>query len=137
MNGKQPIVNVAAYTGPPPLIKSETNGHRLSPSVGANDDVPHPSQILGPWEWSIIKTKPPDPTIKAVADWLFLNAVSRSDFGELSSRGVEIEIEAKLGQLIDRDTNQRCEIPVQTECVLRKTTGVAFRSSMTEVRDLS
>ena len=133
INGKQQVAIVAAHAPPHAVVNVETNGHRLSPSVVANDDIFHPSKLLGPWEWSIIKTRPPDPTIKAVADWLFINAVSRSDFGELNSRGVEIEIEAKLGQLIDRETNHRFEMPVRTECVLINS-GVAFRSSMTEVR---
>lgn len=131
-NGKRAMVNVTAHAAPP-LIKCETNGHRqISPSVGANDDAPHPSHMLGPWEWSILKDRPQDQMTKIVADWLFLNVVSRSDFGELSSRGVEIEIEAKLGQLIDRETNYRYVLPVQTECVLENNGGLAFRSSMTE-----
>ncbi|RQM08422.1 hypothetical protein DH86_00000448 [Scytalidium sp. 3C] len=69
---------------------------------------------------------------KLLADWIYLKVVSRADIGELSSRGVEVEIEAKLGQLIDSDTNQRYYVPVQSECILSETGRVRFVSSMTE-----
>jgi polynucleotide 5'-triphosphatase len=128
VNGKQPAVPQPA---PPPLMRAETNGHRpVTPATGPVDD---PSMMLGPWERSITGKKPQEQITKIVADWLFYNVVSREDFGELASRGVEVEIEAKLGQLIDRETNHRYELPVQTECVLRETGRVNFRSSMTEV----
>jgi polynucleotide 5'-triphosphatase len=68
-----------------------------------------------------------------VADFLYMNVVSRDDIGELSSRGIEVEIEAKLGQLIDKDTNERYRLPVMSECLLAENQRVSFRSSMTEV----
>jgi mRNA capping enzyme, beta chain len=71
---------------------------------------------------------------KLVADFLYLKVVSRGDLGELASRGVEIEIEAKLGQLIDKDTNERYSLPVISECILAENARLGFRSSMTEVR---
>lgn len=131
VNGKQPAT-LPVPSAAPALIKSETNGHRqVSPAGGPIDD---PSRLLGPWERSITGKKPQEQVTKLVADWLYLNVVSRNDFGELASRGVVIEIEAKLGQLIDKDTNDRYQIPVLSECILREThRGVGFRSSMTEV----
>lgn len=130
-NGKQPAVNATPQPAPAPLLKSETNGNRqISPSVGPIED---PSIILGPWERSINNNKPQEQITKIVADWLFYKVVSRDDVGELASRGVEIEIEAKLGQLIDKETNHRYELPVQTECILSNTERIGFRSSMTEV----
>lgn len=137
-NGKPSTVNVSAHPGPTSFLKTETNGHQqISPTVGAHDDEPHPSFILGPWEWSILKKRPQDQMTKVVADWLYHNVVSRTDYGELSSRGVEVEIEAKLGQLIDRETNDRYALPVQSECILEQTGALAFRSSMTEVCNCS
>ena len=134
MNGKQPV---ASRLAPSTLVKHETNGNRqASPAVGrpVAPDAPlnHPSKLLGPWEESIIGKKPSEQITKLVADFLYMNVVSRGDLGELSSRGVEIEIEAKLGQLIDRETNERYFLPVRSECILAESARVGFRSSMTE-----
>lgn len=140
VNGKLPTGPMGIYPASqaPPPIKSEVNGStqaspalsRAAPPLAAQDD---PSVILGPWEKTITNVKPQDEITKCVADFLFAHVVSRGDLGELASRGVEIEIEAKLGQIIDKDTNERYQLPVLSECVLRPNAGLAFRSSMTEV----
>lgn len=129
-NGAPPAATLPSKPGPPP-VKVEVNGHdqKVRP-VGQVED---PSKLLGPWEKSITGQKPFEQMTKVVADWLYLNVVSRDDVGELASRGVEIEIEAKLGQLIDKDGGQRFHLPVISECVLADNPRVGFRSSMTEV----
>lgn len=99
------------------------------------DGKAHASVLLGPWEPSITGVKPADALAKVVADFLYLNVVRRDDLGELASRGVEIEIEAKLGHILDRQTNERLLLPVQTECVLADNAHLMFKSSMTEVCD--
>ncbi len=97
---------------------------------------------LGPWEPSITNVIPHEEITKAVMDFLFLEVVERTDFkigaaGALSGLGgAQLEIEAKLGQLIDRNTNERLRLPVSTECIFNKDDPnwrTAFRSSMTEV----
>lgn len=79
---------------------------------------------------------------RALADWLFIQVVNRPDMNELASHGIEIEIEAKLGQLIDPDTHNRLALPTQSECVLAeggqgpagsRMVRWGFSSSMTEV----
>jgi hypothetical protein len=70
---------------------------------------------------------------KNVADFLFIHVINNQDMQEITSRGIQFEIEAKLGTLIDKDTNQRVDRFVATECVLDENGRVAFRSSMTEV----
>jgi polynucleotide 5'-triphosphatase len=140
VNGKQPAPQLQPQKTPPPLVKSETNGHQQMPvavnrpgpqlDVGVDD----PSVLLGPWERSIAGNKPHDAIAKAVADWLYEHVVCRQDIGELSSRGVEVEIEAKLGQLVDKDHGVRYQLPVKTEVVLPETNRIGFRSSMSEVR---
>lgn len=122
------------------IVKTEPpNGHhqmgtappkQLSQAAQVGSSV---AGLLGPWEPSITGIRPYEEITKAVADWLFLNVVSRPDAGELASRGVEVEIEAKLGQLIHKDTNERFELPVVTECILSEKARVSFVSSMTEV----
>ena len=96
-------------------------------------DVEEVSALLGPWEPSISNVHPTDAMAKEVADWLFRHVVSRPDVGELTSRGVDVEIEAKLGQLIDKDTGVRFSLPIRTEAILESSNRIGFRSSMTEV----
>lgn len=139
MNGKQPVPQVQSHITPSPVVKSETNGHQPVPGAinrpGPTSDVAadDPSVLLGPWEKNIANIKTNDAIAKEVADWLFRFVVSRADIGELTSRGVDVEIEAKLGQLIDKDTGVRYHLPIKTEAVLSETNRIGFRSSMTEV----
>ncbi|KAI9730287.1 MAG: mRNA-capping enzyme subunit beta [Claussenomyces sp. TS43310] len=127
VNGNQATKFIPSQVPAP--VKAEMNGHS---QVEGRSDIE--DAILGPWEPSINGVQPYEEVSKFVADWLFMTVVTRQDAGELASRGVDIEIEAKLGQLIDQDTNQRIFLPVQTECVLTERKRVSFRSSMTEAQ---
>lgn len=138
VNGKQPAAVYQSQVGNSPLVKAETNGNRQMSSAATRQTtlaVPddHPSLLLGPWEDSITGSKVSQQMTKLVADFLYINVLNRSDLGELASRGVEIEIEAKLGQLIDKETQERYSLPVVSECILAETARVGFKSSMTEV----
>ncbi|KAL0768617.1 hypothetical protein CaCOL14_009592 [Colletotrichum acutatum] len=95
---------------------------------------PKAESLLGPWEESILGTRPYEELSKTIADFLFKNVTLHPDSGEIIGRGVQFEIEAKMGQLIDRDTNDRVERAIGSECVLHDTGRLAFRSSMTEVQ---
>lgn len=93
---------------------------------------------LGPWEASITNSVPQEQISKAVADFLFQYVVMNEDLGEIQSRGVKFEIEAKFGMLIDKGTNQRVDLPVNSECVLNEGRNwLGFRSSMTELQHKS
>jgi len=83
---------------------------------------------------TVTNSKPIEELSRKVADFLFFNVVNSDSLGEIQNRGVQFEIEAKLGTLIDRDTNMRVQLPVISECVLQDTGRIAFKSSMTEVR---
>ncbi|KAI9846119.1 MAG: mRNA-capping enzyme subunit beta [Thelocarpon superellum] len=91
---------------------------------------------LGPWEASFTDVIPSQEITRAVMDFLFVEVVQRSDVGSTG----QIEVEAKLGQLIDPDTDERIDNGSSTECVLNKNSkayGVSrakFRSSMTEAQ---
>ncbi len=131
INGRQPDRPVKAEV---------VNGHQLASTSARPPPI---AQVefrgdgpLGPWEPSILGYRPYEEVPKRVADWLFLQVVTRPDAGELASRGVEIEIEAKLGQLIAKDTNERFWLPVESECILANSGNVSFKSSMTEVRKI-
>jgi hypothetical protein len=93
--------------------------------------------ILGPWEPSFTKIRPLEEIPKKIADWLFLDAVQHPALQEIMSRGIQFEIEAKLGTIISRDTNDRVHLPVASEVLLQDDGRLAFRSSMTEVSRLT
>ncbi|KAF4594440.1 mRNA capping enzyme, beta subunit, structural domain protein [Ophiocordyceps camponoti-floridani] len=106
-----------------------------APQVAAADSGPQ--NLLGPWEASITGVKPYEEISKTVADFIFIHVVNHPDFQEIASRGIQFEIEAKLGTLIDKDTNCRVDRLLDTESILRDTGRVAFRSSMTEAHHKS
>ena len=89
---------------------------------------------LGSWEECLTGQRPSEAIPRAVADFLYLRVIHEQDIAEIASRGAHFEIEAKLGTLVDRDTNQRIVLPVSTECIISDTARVTFRSSMTGVR---
>ncbi|KAK2608542.1 mRNA-capping enzyme subunit beta [Conoideocrella luteorostrata] len=93
---------------------------------------PGPQDILGPWEATITGVKPSEEMSKTVADFIFIHVVNNPDIKEIMSRGIQFEIEAKLGTLIDKDTNYRVDRLLDTECILHDNGRVAFKSSMTE-----
>lgn len=103
------------------------------PTPAAIDPNAEITAILGPWEPTIANVKPLDELNKAVADFLFLNVINSPDAVEIARLGIAFEIEAKLGTVIDKDTNDRVAYPVGSECLLRDRGQFAFRSSMTEV----
>ncbi|KAF5022561.1 hypothetical protein F66182_5394 [Fusarium sp. NRRL 66182] len=102
------------------------------PAQPAPPAEPGPQEILGPWEPSITGVKPYEDTSRQVADFFFVNILSIPDVQEIASRGIEFEIEAKLGTLIDKDTNHRVDRGIASECLLLDSHRVAFKSSMTE-----
>ncbi|MCJ1257407.1 mRNA-capping enzyme subunit beta [Lignoscripta atroalba] len=124
------------------IIKDETNGH----SIPINDiALPKPQPdiaLLGPWEPTILNIWPHDEVARVISDFLFHEVVNRDDVGAGPAgggpgQGAVLEIEAKIGQLIDRNTNDRLRLPVMTECVVSKddpNVRINFKSSMTEAQ---
>lgn len=131
--------------GKPDGVPNKTRSRHASPEVAKSQPnrasqagpmvVPEsgPQDLLGPWEASITGLKPYEEASKSIADYLFLNVVNNPDIQEIASRGIKFEIEAKLGTLIDKDTNQRVDRHLQSESVLEDNGRTAFKSSMTEV----
>ena len=91
------------------------------------------------WEPTITNMVPFEELTKKVADFLYEQVVLVDDpqlVGDLPG-GAQIEIEAKIGTFIDKNTNERLHLPVLTETVLDMRSPflkVYFKSSMTEVR---
>jgi len=97
--------------------------------------------LMGPWEYNIANVEPLDEVIRLVSDFLFLNVVMDDKVGVAPAGGGRglgaiFEIEAKIGRIIDNNTNDRIRLPVESECVLSRSDPsikTRFESSMTEV----
>ena len=93
---------------------------------------------FGPWEPSIIGSEPYEEVSRQVADFLFHNVVLQNDPALVNGGpdGPIIEIEAKIGHLIDKNTNDRLALPIRSETVFNHNDPsfrVQFRSSMSDV----
>lgn len=129
-DGKDRVDRTSRHTSPE---ASRTSTSAASKPTNFNTE-PGSQSVLGPWEASITGVKPYEEMSKTVADFIFIHVVNNPDMKEITSRGIQFEIEAKLGTLIDKDTNYRVDRLLDTECVLHDNGRVAFKSSMTEVR---
>lgn len=117
----------------PAATRSQQPGQSQAPAAPPIESGPQ--DMLGPWEPCITGVKPFEEMSKTIADFLFIHVITGKDLQEITSRGIQFEVEAKLGTLIDKDTNHRVDRAVESECVLGESSRVAFRSSMTEVSD--
>jgi hypothetical protein len=127
-------VNGASKDGAPKtpeVVKSQPPRHSQTTTAPPS---PGPQDILGAWEHSITGVEPMEEIPRVIADFLFVNIVGASDIQEITNRGIKFEIEAKLGTLIDKDTNHRVDRFLASEAILESNNRTAFRSSMTEVR---
>ncbi|CAI4214514.1 unnamed protein product [Parascedosporium putredinis] len=148
LNGRAPsfIAEHKSRNTSPEVVRPPGNTQQNAPVAQPGPPapvtaVPPPSDskaemtaILGPWEPTIANVKPIDELNKAVADFLFLNVINNQDAVEIASLGIAFEIEAKLGTIIDKDTNERVAYMVASECLLQDRGQLAFRSSMTEAQ---
>ena len=96
---------------------------------------------FGAWEPSICNTEPYEELTREVTNFLFEQVVCQNDPALIPSGGdsqvVMIEIEAKIGHLIDKERGERLKLPVITETVLNVDEPgwkIQFKSSMTEAR---
>lgn len=93
--------------------------------------------VIGSWEPSIGNTEPHEELTRSIADFLWREVIMRYETQPADEvSGTMIEIEAKIGQIIDRNTNARVNLPVSTETVMVNDNRcpIQFKSSMTEVR---
>ncbi|PYH47342.1 putative mRNA capping nucleoside-triphosphatase [Aspergillus saccharolyticus JOP 1030-1] len=131
-------VPAAVKASPDSLPGKTTAPAPRAPSAALEPQKPG---SLGPWEPSITGEYPSEEVTKLVCDFLFRYVVVRNDAiaapaGAAATAGNApiIEVEAKLGQLIDMDRGDRVQLPVMTETVINKQFPrfrTAFESSMT------
>lgn len=146
-NLRQQSVSTQPPTSAPDLPssvkpKAETPPVNGPPPSSQPPESPTTSS-LGPWEPSIRGIVPYEEITNTVCDFLFQHVVLRNDAvaapagTSAAGQGAIIEVEAKMGQLVDMDRNERLHLPIQTESVLDKTNSrlrTAFESTMTVVR---
>ncbi|KAI9690459.1 MAG: mRNA-capping enzyme subunit beta [Bathelium mastoideum] len=119
---------------PAPSEVNGTRGPMARPDFEETNDGP-----LGYWERCITNVEPYNDVTRIVTDFIYSELERRPDIdvtdvgGNVSPNG-QIEIEAKLGTLVDRRNNERIRLPIVSSVILdleaRK--HVAFESFMTE-----
>lgn len=106
--------------------------------------APEPPQVgaLGPWEPSIAGFIPHEEVTKLVCDFLFQHVVIRDDVAAAPAgsaapgHGAIIEVEGKIGHLIDMERGGRLHLPILTESIINRDNPrfrTSFESSMTLV----
>lgn len=147
---RRPAPRQAPNTLAPAQVASQSNGIQganghSNQANGVHVPVAQPTLAdtgpLGAWEPSFLNIIPAEELVRIISDWLFQNVVQRDDVGVGpagggTGGGAVLEIEAKIGQLIDKNTNDRLRLPVLNECVVSHSDPnirIAFKSSMTEV----
>ncbi|KAK5709641.1 hypothetical protein LTR17_019577 [Elasticomyces elasticus] len=74
---------------------------------------------LGKWEKSIRWTAPMPEMLKQVMDWLYVQLNNLQDVPD-DPNEVEIEIEAKIGQIVDAKSGQRVMWPITSPTILNQ-----------------
>ncbi|RPB27672.1 mRNA triphosphatase CET1 [Terfezia boudieri ATCC MYA-4762] len=127
------------------VIKRETTGPSnvtQLPALTSHHRPSYPNEhpTLGSWEPSITNTIPYEELTRQITDFLFYKVVKNDDpcLDWTGSGGPILEIEAKLGHLVHKQTQQRLSLPIVTEAVIVEGyRDIAFRSTMTEAQHKS
>ncbi|KAJ5225276.1 hypothetical protein N7468_006501 [Penicillium chermesinum] len=134
------LARVSETTSKAPITPSQT---APTPSILPTNSNGPPSQppsavsqtgSLGAWEPSITGFIPHEEITKMLCDFLFQHVVVREDVAvgpagsAAAGQGAIIEVEAKLGHVMDMDRRERLSLPVLTETVLNRENS-QFRTS--------
>jgi mRNA capping enzyme, beta chain len=113
----------------------DTNGARLSrtqPSTAVPQSArPWEATPAADFEWSLDNIVPFSDMTRNVANFLDQWVVLAPP--EVLETGAIIEIEARLGVLVDPDTRERCSLPIETSAILQPNLGFRFESMMDQV----
>lgn len=113
------------YGGRQPLQASSSSSHPSSSANGGHGTSEPVAKKLRPedLEPSILCAEPLDEFVLEIADWVHRVAHGRAN----------VEVEAKVGTLIDTRLNERLSLPVLNETILAPDyPGIRFASDMTE-----
>lgn len=97
-----------------------------------------PMTELSPYEETFDNACPSDEVVRYVCDFLFRcvianEALETSQNGSIPSPHGQLEIEAKIGTLVARNSDVRMTLPVRSEAIINEGLDVAFVSNMTSV----
>jgi hypothetical protein len=128
--------HVSRHTSPE-AARSITLAREEPSQAAAQDPFTFAGQPF-PWEPSIEASLPIDTISRYAADFFVFYVLKGPNPDELRARGATIEIEAKLGTIIDKSTNDRIELMMVSagDCIIQEGSRIAFRSSMNEVHRL-
>ncbi|KAK2809236.1 hypothetical protein FQN50_004072 [Emmonsiellopsis sp. PD_5] len=124
---------------PQPVAEAVNGETSMNGAVPRSSPFEQTGTSLGPWEPSITGVIPHEEVTKMICDFLFEQVVMRKDIdagpagGSAQGSGAVLEVEAKLGRLVDRNRGDRVRIPALTECILSKedpNIRIGFESSM-------
>lgn len=120
-------------SNPPPPQRQPSH----PPPAPSTSAAPRSIPGLGPWEPSINNIEPHEELSRCIADFLFMHVVQQTDpaFASSSPTAPILEIEAKIGNLIDKSTNSRLRLPIRTETIFDAddpSWRIQFRSSMND-----
>jgi hypothetical protein len=130
----------ALVTRAPTVASPSTNGP--TPVQPPPSSISQSAGSLGPWEPSITGFIPHEEVTKTLCDFLFKHVVLRTDVNAgpagsaAAGQGAIIEVEAKLGHIIDMDSRDRINLPILTESVINRESArfrTSFESTMTVV----
>jgi len=144
---KEPQDKVTDRASQEKQVAPTSNNQEVRTSAPQGQAVMPPSAIgppnetwrfLGPWEPTITNMIPYEELTRIVSDFIYSHVIMVDDPMLLGTGpgDAQLEIEAKLGQIVDRDSNERLRLPVVSETVLNMddpSLRVQFKSSMTEV----
>ncbi|KAI4111578.1 MAG: hypothetical protein LQ339_000449 [Xanthoria mediterranea] len=101
--------------------------------MDAIQSVPDSIGSFGPWERTITGVIPAEELTREIMDYIIqIIAPMKAIHGPILDM---IEIEAKIGHIVDKDTDARIRLPGRTEVMIDHTNPslrTTFRSSMTE-----
>ncbi|KAJ5935279.1 hypothetical protein N7466_004826 [Penicillium verhagenii] len=141
-SARTPVAAPTSTNGPPTPAVPLAPPAPVATSAPSSNNTSRtkPVGILGPWEPSITGLIPYEEVTKLLCDFLFQHVVMRNDVGAGSAgsaaagQGTIIEIEGKLGHVMDMDRGERLNLPILTETVVNRDIPrfrTSFESSMT------
>lgn len=127
-----PFPGQQQYPHPPAPQQININGKPWHRDPPLDEDLIHTRSILGPWEKTFRWNTPVPDMLKALQDWFYMRLHELRDVGTDPMEGT-IEIEARLGHLVNPDTGYRASLPISSAAIIHPDANhrYAFHSAMT------
>ncbi|KAJ2843276.1 mRNA-capping enzyme subunit beta, partial [Coemansia erecta] len=113
-----PDPDATYHPSPSPVPSLQQQQQQYQPLPVHHEHRPQSPLRLEP---NVFGTRPAEDIVRVVADFLYTHLKDRSN----------IEIEGKLGRIVDKNTGQRVALPVLSETALSDDKATRFESNMT------